>query len=512
MTMSQSDLRERTLPAAVAFVRMHAWRILLLSALITIPCFWHPRIQAGDLGSHVYNAWLAQLVDNDQAPGVFVVQQWNNVLFDLALSWAGKWLGLPAAEKLVVPIAMLLFFWGSFALASAASQKPAWYLTPVIAMLSYGWTFNAGFLNYYLALGFAFFGVAIYWGGRGMERLWAITLAPLVYMAHPTALIWLAGTVAYIEISERLAGWKRLFLLPSAAIALVAIRYYVALRNEVGYSRDPFYWYNGVDQLWLFGNHYAILSRILWITCAAWVIYDLIQKRKAGVSWAGFRIPLELYAISVCAVILLPNTMRPPEALFGLGMIIPRFTSIVATLGLCVFACVDLRKSHLAGLLIAAAIFFTFLYSDTRQLNNLEEQAGRLISQIPPGRRLAFTFLPPKTSRVAFFVHLVDRACIGRCYSYSNYEPSTGQFRVRVRMGSPVLSDNARKACELERGYYVVQPEDLPLYQIYQPEEDPMNLRIRELQAGEENGRIGLRPAVNPCPFISPAPKLRPKR
>ena len=33
-----------------------------VSLAVLIPCYWHRYIQAGDLGSHVYNAWLAQMV------------------------------------------------------------------------------------------------------------------------------------------------------------------------------------------------------------------------------------------------------------------------------------------------------------------------------------------------------------------------------------------------------------------------------------------------------------------
>ena len=34
-----------------------------ISALLVVPCWWHRRIEAGDLASHVYNAWLAQLIE-----------------------------------------------------------------------------------------------------------------------------------------------------------------------------------------------------------------------------------------------------------------------------------------------------------------------------------------------------------------------------------------------------------------------------------------------------------------
>ena len=37
---------------------------LLVSALLLAPCYWQRRIQAGDLSSHIYNSWLAQLAES----------------------------------------------------------------------------------------------------------------------------------------------------------------------------------------------------------------------------------------------------------------------------------------------------------------------------------------------------------------------------------------------------------------------------------------------------------------
>src|SRR5580693_3735768 len=58
---------------------------ILASILVLLPCFWQARIQAGDLSSHIYNSWLAQLIERGQAPGLALVRQSNNVLFDLML-------------------------------------------------------------------------------------------------------------------------------------------------------------------------------------------------------------------------------------------------------------------------------------------------------------------------------------------------------------------------------------------------------------------------------------------
>src|SRR5215470_6186272 len=87
---------------ALRFLRNNLAAVLLLSALVLGPCFWHQRIQAGDLGSHVYNAWLAQLVHEGRAPGVYLVWQWDNILFDLLLFYFAKAFGLAVAQRMAV--------------------------------------------------------------------------------------------------------------------------------------------------------------------------------------------------------------------------------------------------------------------------------------------------------------------------------------------------------------------------------------------------------------------------
>src|ERR1700749_2695856 len=86
------------------FVRAKKWLIVAISIAMIVPCFWHRRIEAGDLGSHVYNAWLAQLIEKGQAPGLYIVRQWNNVLFDWLLLHTANIAGFAAAEKIIVSL------------------------------------------------------------------------------------------------------------------------------------------------------------------------------------------------------------------------------------------------------------------------------------------------------------------------------------------------------------------------------------------------------------------------
>ena len=123
------------LAEATGFLRQFWRRVLLLSGLLAVPCFWHRRIEAGDLSSHVYNAWLAQLIEKGQAPGLYLVSRWNNVLFDFMLLHLGKAFGYSITEKIAVYACVLIFFWGVFSFVSAVTGRPPWFLAPCVAML-----------------------------------------------------------------------------------------------------------------------------------------------------------------------------------------------------------------------------------------------------------------------------------------------------------------------------------------------------------------------------------------
>ena len=61
-----------------------------------------------------YNAWLAQLIQRGQAPGLWLSGQHTNVLFDFLLSGLGSLFGLHARGTDAVSLSILIFFWGAF--------------------------------------------------------------------------------------------------------------------------------------------------------------------------------------------------------------------------------------------------------------------------------------------------------------------------------------------------------------------------------------------------------------
>ena len=54
---------------------MRKWWYIAMSVLLLAPVYWQPRVQAGDLSSHIYNSWLAQLIENGRTQGLVIVSQ-----------------------------------------------------------------------------------------------------------------------------------------------------------------------------------------------------------------------------------------------------------------------------------------------------------------------------------------------------------------------------------------------------------------------------------------------------
>jgi hypothetical protein len=462
-----------------------------VSALILVPCVWHRRVEAGDLASHVYNAWLAQLTEKGQAPGLYIVRQWNNVLFDWMLLRTANVLGFASAEKIVVSICVLIFFWGVFALMAAASGHPPWFLTPCVAMLAYGYSFSMGFLNYYLSIGLACFSLALLWRGRGLGRLVGLGIIPFVWLAHPLGFLWLAGTFVYVAISSRLPKLWSLALPVTVGCGLMALKWYLVHRTQfpVEWPEEPFFFFNGADQLALYGQRYITLAWGAALFGIVSLVTGAFARRRDLSFWELLRVPLELYLAAICAAATLPESLHPPIYAGWIGLVVSRLTTITAILGLCVMSCLKPQKWQLAGFAACAAAFFAFLYQDTASLNRMEANAERLVRDLPFGTKVVTTIKAPEDWRVPFIDHVVDRACIGHCFSYANYEPSSGQFRVRVRLDSPAVTAFEEDGEDMTAGEYEVQGEDLPMKVIYQCDlADRAKLCLADLAAGEKTG------------------------
>lgn len=454
-------------PSAPAKDRGPLWYAGASIALL-LPCFWQSRVQAGDLSSHIYNAWLAQLIGRGQAPGLRLAPQTTNILFDWILSALFAAFGVGLAERLAAALAVLVFAWGSFAFISKVSERRAWHMLPWIGMLAYGWVFHMGFFGFYLSLGLCFWAMSFAWD---LDRRGLAIAAPLfavAYVSHALPVGWSAGVLAYLWTARRVGeeASRRLLL---AALATVAIlRFAVSAALHTRWFPSQLSLITGADQLHLFDGKYIVVAAIAAVLCG-------LRLRRLGKAAQG---PLlQICFLTSVGIALLPT-----------GVLIPGYNSLLTyiaermSLPLAILLCGVLApapgRSFERYLTAAAALLFAgMLFRDELRLNRFEDQIEAAVSQLPPMQRVISGIDQPSL-RANPISHLVDRACIGRCYSYANYEPSTAQFRVRADRPNPIVAWRYIDVAKVQSGEYEVKESDLPLYQLLVDDRGQVQMRI----------------------------------
>jgi hypothetical protein len=436
---------------------------VLATVLLLLPCFWGAYIQAGDLSSHIYNSWLAQLVQTGKVSGLTLASQSTNILFDLILSGLFRSLGAATAQRIAVSLAVLVFVWGAFALASAASGRRAWAVLPCIAMLAYGWVFHMGFFDFYLSLGLCFCGLAAAWDPTPKRVAIAAPFFLLAFLAHALAFAWGAGLLAYLVAAKYVGDQRRLQLTAVGVIAILAGRIAVGSLWRTRWTAAQIQLITGADQLQVFAAKYTLFFIALLLL---WVILfvSLIRSQTKSALLSG--LPLQLCILSAAAVFLLPGRIDIPGYRHGLVYIAERMS---LTVGICLCALLASAKIGQAqrwSMAILAAVFFLMLFRDESALNAFEQQIGRAVASLPYGQRVLLGLDDDSLTRVNAITHMIDRECIGRCYSYANYEPSTWQFRVRAIAPNPYVASEYRDSILMQGGQYLVKPADLPLYQV----------------------------------------------
>ena len=428
--------------------------------LLLVPCFWQSRIQAGDLGSHIYNTWLAREVATRHLPGLAIVPQSTNVMFDWMLAGlSGAW-GYPAAQRIAVSAAVCVFFWGAFAWLTAVTGRQPRHLAPFLAILAYGWVFHAGFFNFYLSLGLCFWAMAVAWPGGWRRLALAAPLVMAAWVAHSLPAVWMAAMGSYTALASRLTARSSVSLMAAAVAGLAAV--HIAMRNlsYATWSWKQSLLAGGMDQAWIFDDKYLAV-----VACLAILVAVLLVRASRPTGWRAIAAgaPAQMWALTAAGIAIVPTAMA------GKGIYVAYIAdrmSLPAAVCLCaVVGAVRFRAVERYALLLAALIFFGFLYRDGRLLNAFEDQLQTVVARLPERSRVVSAF-DDTDLHVNAVVHMVDRACAGHCYSLANYEPSTGNFRLRALSHNSVVAATYEQSWLLQAGRYVAQPEDLPLYEL----------------------------------------------
>jgi hypothetical protein len=343
---------------------------VLASLLLLAPCYWQPRIQGGDLSSHMYNAWMTKWIETGGAEGLLMVRQTTNVLFDLMLAGLFRVFNAEFAQRIAVSITVLTFVWGAFAFVSAVAGRRPWHLLSCIAIFAYGWVFHMGFFSFYLSLGLCFWMLSLLWHPTPRRIAAAVPLGVLAYVAHALPLIWTVGLVAYLWMARRTSERVRACVTAASLLAMVGFHFWVGRSLATVLSPAQMRMAIGLDQVWLFdGKYYIVLVGLLLI----WGVMFLQEMHRFGARRLVSSMPFQICILSAMGVVLLPTTVLIPGLNHALVYIAERMSLGV---GICVCALlgsVQPRVQVRYALFVVTLLFFGFLYGDERKLNAYED-------------------------------------------------------------------------------------------------------------------------------------------
>jgi hypothetical protein len=461
--------------------------IAVAAALLLVPCFWQPHIIAGDLPSHIYNAWLAVQIEEGKFPAqLTLAHPVTNVLADLVTEGLLCRLGPSAAERIITGAAVELFFWGAFYFVAAAAGQRCWIIAPSLAMIAYGLIFHLGFLNFYISTGLSLWVMALLWRPR-LPWCWLVVpVAVLAFLAHALPLAWALAALLYVHAVRMVPRPQRVLVFLGTAALMILAQFALLARFPVNrrslgdlVSLQAALELTGTGQVWLYGPGYAITVvgiLIVWLA--------LFLQRLDRRSFLDDPV-VHIWGLSALAYALMPPVIVLPQYNAPLGFMHARISLFIVIL-LCAVVSGGAHGRSLtrfSGLL--ASLFFTLMYLDARSLNRVEADLAGLLSNLPPNSRVAAALLDSASWRLNGLQHVGAAACLGRCFDYGNYEPASGQFRVRVTGPNDVVTDDGRIVDEIESARHIVTPQEAPLYTVCRPEQGSAIFELRKLGAGE---------------------------
>lgn len=466
------------------------WIAVLLAASV-VPCFWTERAGTGDLLSHVYNVWLVQQIKAGHTPGLSLVATHTNIFFDVMLDHLVVWFGFGMGTKLGLAIAVLIYTGGQIVLWRTVAPRGWKAVSPLALMLSYGWLYAVGFTNFYLALGFGYYALALLWNAPRTPRKYGASFAFLAaaWLAHFVAVLMVVAILAYAIVAERLSSSteqlrpgaehiarRRMLVLFGATAAIIGFGHvFLRIYGHERYDFQP-QWRLGTDQVWLFSGQYGWFATAFALVWAIGLAV-LIWRKRAEVLTDRV---LHIYAVVALVAMLAPWGIRWISYSVTLGLLPPRITAIGAVFGcaLAARAQLDRRVAIFTG--IVALAFFALFYRDMREFNDAEADIEHVVQQLPPGARVVSDVDWP-VGRVPIW-HMIDRACIGHVYDFGNYEASSGHFRIRTQRENTFLTWVPPEVDPVGTAA-LLRGTGIPVYEIYDDDEGQYHARRLDLNA-----------------------------
>jgi hypothetical protein len=286
----------------------------------------------------------------------------------------------------------------------------------------------------------------------------------IAFTAHALPVLWAAAVISYVALIRRLRPRYRsaltLAVLGLSWIVLQIVSTLITVINDSAWTAERIARLLGLDQVWLFGPLYIIILAGLLLVWICW-FQHLTERLQLVRLVSG--IPFQLWFLHSLGLLLIPDKILPPGSNSAFTFIPQRMTLIVGVMTCALLSKVEPTRPLKFLSVMAAAAFFLLLYVDTRRLNSVEDRVNALLSTLPQNRRVVGPLCLPQ-SRVNALLHTIDRACIGNCYSFANYEPSSLHFRIRATKPNGIVLHQRSDIVSIETGKFSPAPDQLPIY------------------------------------------------
>jgi hypothetical protein len=333
-------------------------------------------------------------------------------------------------------------------------------------------------------MGLCLWYLATVWDGDWRVHALAAPLLILAWTAHPFPVAWAFSVAAYAALARRLAPPRRVWLVALGFAAILALRLFLTSRYSCTWSPKQIFFVTGANQLEVFGPKYLLPFAALLLL---WAILGRRLFKSGGRESFFASIPIQLWIVNAAAITLIPDRVMFPQYALPFGFVTDRLSLVAALLMCASLGGIALTKREAFALLAVPAVFFGFLYADQRDLNRMEDRMGLVISRLPQQQRVVDSLFD-RSLRSLCLQHDLDRACIGHCYSYGNYEAASRQFRVRASNNNEMVLSDFVDVDAASEGKYVVSPRDLPLFLIYPCGANLRDFCSRALREGESDG------------------------
>jgi hypothetical protein len=223
----------------------------------------------------------------------------------------------------------------------------------------------------------------------------------------------------------------------------------------------------------------------------------------------------QAYFLTAVTIALVPSEIQLSRDTAPAGLIAFRLSVLSGVLLLAILGRSTYRRWYLPAGILTATVFFSALYCDIGREARVEAKMAKLVEALPAGSRVVSyadlsdkgpqISVPKREGKLRSLIslilsvtssrlqgtHLLSRACIGHCFDYMNYEPSTGQFRVHAAPGNPVVLSTFAEFEAMQSGTYQLKANDLPLYALIRCGPEPEDIFLEPFVMGESSAKPG---------------------